>query len=283
LNKFDILQSTINDLKPLIALHMAGLSYPMDSWLEDRLLESDIYELKLDSRTIGYAGLFQETVQFFYVKKEYFRYAPEALSQFIEEKALERVFIMTQDTLLDGLIAEWDHDIERQACWFSDGGYPVEPDPIMCQAVFRTASAKDIELIRQVAGDFFEEASGGFDCLEDRVTAETIFILEQQDALIGFGIIETSQFCTDYVSIGMFVNPKHRKKRGARTILLNLKEIAYKMNLKPVAGCWYYNTLSRKSLESAGMIATSIGYEAVLKGKEKLPLRTGNPPGELVD
>jgi hypothetical protein len=30
------------------------------------------------------------------------------------------------------------------------------------------------------------------------------------------------------------------------------------------------------------MIAISIGYEAILKGKEKLPLRTGNPPGELV-
>jgi hypothetical protein len=30
------------------------------------------------------------------------------------------------------------------------------------------------------------------------------------------------------------------------------------------------------------MVATSIGFEAILKGKEKLPLRTGNPPGELV-
>ena len=30
------------------------------------------------------------------------------------------------------------------------------------------------------------------------------------------------------------------------------------------------------------MIATSIGYEPILKGKETLPLRTGNPPGELV-
>ena len=63
---------------------------------------------------------------------------------------------------------------------------------------------------------------------------------------------------------------------------MNLKEWAYKNNLRPVSGCWYYNTLSRKSLESVGMIATSIGYEAILKGKETLPqLRTGNPPGEF--
>lgn len=81
----------------------------------------------------------------------------------------------------------------------------------------------------------------------------------------------------------MFVNPEYRRNGVAKTILINLKDWAYNHNLKPVAGCWYYNTLSRKSLESAGMIATSIGYEAILKGKEKLPLRTGNPPGELVE
>ncbi|NLN47725.1 MAG: hypothetical protein GX154_01200 [Clostridiales bacterium] len=28
--------------------------------------------------------------------------------------------------------------------------------------------------------------------------------------------------------------------------------------------------------------SNKIGYKAVLKGKEVLPLRTGNPPGELV-
>ncbi|HYE82392.1 MAG TPA: hypothetical protein VEG39_09525 [Clostridia bacterium] len=52
--------------------------------------------------------------------------------------------------------------------------------------------------------------------------------------------------------------------------------------MKPIAGCWYYNVISRRSLEAAGMIAVGKGFDAVLLGKEKLPLRTGNPPGELV-
>jgi len=33
---------------------------------------------------------------------------------------------------------------------------------------------------------------------------------------------------------------------------------------------------------AAGMIAASKGFNAVLPGKEELPLRAGNPPGELV-
>lgn len=61
-----------------------------------------------------------------------------------------------------------------------------------------------------------------------------------------------------------------------------LEEWAYSKGLRPVAGCWYYNVLSRRSLEAAGMIAASKGFNAVLLGKEELPLRTGNPPGELV-
>ncbi|HQI16415.1 MAG TPA: hypothetical protein PLL37_05590 [Bacillota bacterium] len=44
----------------------------------------------------------------------------------------------------------------------------------------------------------------------------------------------------------------------------------------------FVNVLSRKSLEAAGMIAASKGFQAVLLGKEELSLRTGNPPGELV-
>jgi hypothetical protein len=52
--------------------------------------------------------------------------------------------------------------------------------------------------------------------------------------------------------------------------------------MRPIAGCWYYNVISRKSLEAAGMIAASKSFRAVLLGKEELPLRTGNPPGELV-
>lgn len=200
----------------------------------------------------------------------------------IEEKAIKRVLVITQDSLLSALIAEWDYEKEKLACWFTDSGRVENLDAQVTDAVFSAAEQKDAQRIREISGDFFDEVSGGFNCLEERIEAGTIFVLEDRECLLGTGIVEKSQFC-HVVSIGMYAAPKHRKKGAAKTVILNLKEWAYKNNLKPVAGCWYYNTLSRKSLESAGMIATSIGYEAILKGKEKLPLRTGNPPGELVE
>jgi GNAT superfamily N-acetyltransferase len=278
-----IVPSTIQEIEAEIQSHVESLSYPMDSWLEDSLLGSVVYKLICETTCIGYAAQLKQVLQFLYVRKGHFRYAPLLLERFIAERAIKRVFIMSQDALLSALMAEWDHDKEKQGCFFTDSGRGGETGPVVSHAMFRTATSSDLRRIQRVDGGFFDEASGGFSSLAERIEAKTIFILEDESNLLGCGIVEKGRICLDCVSIGMFVNRDFRGKGCARTILLHLKEWAYNNGLRPVAGCWYYNTLSRKSLESAGMTATSIGFEAILKGKERLPLRTGNPPGELVE
>jgi GNAT superfamily N-acetyltransferase len=282
MNNFDILPTTLEGLGEIIRSHMHTLAYPVDSWLEGRLRESTFHAFLLKGTLIGYGGLIKDTLHFFHVTKDYFRYAPALLENIIGDREVKRVFVMTQDSLLCALVSEWDYEKEKQACWFSDGGRVDQPETHVSRATFRAANARDVERIRKVAGDFFDEAGSGFTCLEERIEGETIFTLEERESLLGCGIVEKSQVYPGVVSIGMFANRDHRRKGVAKTILLHLKEWAYKNKLRPVAGCWYYNTLSRKSLESAGMIATSMGFNAVLKGKEKVPLRTGNPPGEVV-
>ena len=44
-DKVEIVKSNIKEIDELVKSHIESLSYPMDSWLEDRLLESDIYNL----------------------------------------------------------------------------------------------------------------------------------------------------------------------------------------------------------------------------------------------
>lgn len=283
MNSLEFLQSTLEDIRGLVEKHIHGLSYPMDSWLEERLLESALYRIVHNGNVIGYAGLIKDTLHFFYVEPEHFRYAPAALEQLVGEEAIKRVFVMSQDSMLCALISEWDFEKEMAACWFSDAGGATESDSSTSRARFRAAIDSDVDRIREISGDFFDEVSSGFSSLEERVAAGMIFVLEDGDALLGCGIAEKSRLSGEFVSIGMFVNRRYRRMGAARTVLLHLKDWAYRHDLVPVAGCWYYNTLSRKSLESAGMVATSIGFDAVLKGKEKLPLRTGNPPGELVE
>jgi GNAT superfamily N-acetyltransferase len=279
-DQFEIKKSKLKEVDSLVKAHAKSLVFPMDSWLEDQLFSSAVYKLMYGMKCIGYAAQKKQTLQFFHIRKKYFRYAPALLEKFITENGIKRVFVITQDALLCALIAEWEYTKEKHACFFTDGGQPT--NSVMADVVFRIAGINDISKIRRCTGEYYDERSGGFSSLEERIAAGMIFVLEDKKDLLGGGIIEKGIICRDYASIGMFVNRDFRGLGYAPVILLKLKECCYRNGFKPVAGCWYPNTLSRKSLEGAGMIATSIGFEAILKGKEKLPLRTGNPPGELV-
>lgn len=281
-DEIKIIESNISEINEIVLCHIDSLAYPMDSWLEDRLTEAMMYKIEFEEKCIGYIGIIDDTIQFFYVCQEYFKYAPTILENFVKENTITKIFILTHDSLLSRLIAEWEYEKEMLACWFVANGKTEVYDGKNRNWVFRVALQSDSKEIREVSGDFFDEVSGGFNSLEERIGADTIFVLEENNNLLGCGIVEKGQFSKGVASIGMYVSKIHRKKGAAREILLNLKEWAYINGFEPVAGCWYYNTLSRMSLESAGMIVASIGFVAILKGKEVLPLRTGNPPGELV-
>lgn len=281
--KVAIEKSGIDECIDVIMEHVESLSNPMDSYLEEQLFTGVVYYFKRNDERIGYCCVKEESIEFFYIKKQYFSYAPKILEQTTKELHINRLSVMSQDSLMCALIAEWDYNMKRGACWFIDSGRSVDRNAKAQNAVFRLAKLNDCNTIRRISGDFFDEQSCCFSGLEDRIKAKTIFVLEDNGVFLGGGIIEYGRLCKDCVSIGMFTNPEHRQKGVAKTILLNLKEYVYNIGKKPVAGCWYYNTLSRKSLESAGMIAASIGFEAKLKSKDKPPIRTGNPPGELIE
>jgi len=272
---FTLTEAHLNEITELLQSHKSYLVHPMDSYCEDKLDESTIYRIIHEGIYIGYVGIIGDELRFFHVLPVYFKYAPDAFEYCIKQKGIKTVNIMTQDSLLVSLIAEWDFRIEKEGCYFIDSGRQEKPQVEASRAQFRTAGLSDMPAIIRETGDFFDK-------LEERINAETIFVLEDGEDLLGWGIVERGRLFSDCVSIGMITCREHRKKGVAQTILWHLKEWAYLHNLKPIAGCWYYNVLSRKSLEAAGMIAASKGFNAVLLGKEELPLRTGNPPGELV-
>lgn len=272
---FTLIESNLSEISDMLESYKSGLAYPMDSYCDEKLYESVIYRIVHDGADIGYIGIIKDELRLFHVLPIYFKYAPDALEYCISQKEIRRVNILTQDSLLVSLIAEWDFKIEKEACYFIDAVRQEKPHVKADRAQFRTACVADMPAILKETGDFFDK-------LEERINAQTIFVLEDGNALMGCGIVDPGRLFTDCVSIGMITCREHRQKGVAQTILWNLKEWAYSHNLKPIAGCWHYNVLSRRSLEAAGMIASSKGFRAVLLGKEELPLRTGNPPGELV-
>src|SRR5665647_1513975 len=283
INLIEIKKCEWEEATVFIQEHLKVFSYHMDSWPEERLVETEKFIILLNGEKVGYTAIKGNSIFYFYVRKEFYRFAPSILEEIIAKKEIKSVFVLTQDTYLSALVAEWDYEKKKLGCGFTDLGSTDQNDILESGETFRVATQGDCGKIKEMSGDFFDEPGAGFSCLEDRIDAGNIFVLVYQEEIMGGGIMERSQLFGGTVSIGMYTNSLFRKKGVAKKILLNLKKQAYIENLMPVAGCWYYNTLSRKSLEAAGMIVTTICFEAILKGKEKLPLRTGNPPGELVE
>ena len=278
-----ITKSTVQASADAVNAHMGSLRYPIDSWLEDALLGGDLYRFERHGLCVGYCVIDGRVLRFFHVLHEHYRYAPAMLERVVREFGIEKVMMMTQDAGLCALLVEWDCDMERESCWFVDSGCDVDDAEIAQSAAIRKAQQSDTACICGMSGDFFDDESEGYSSLEERIDAGNIFVLEQDGVLLGCGIVGSGRVMKNVLSIGMFTNPEYRQKGVAKTMLLYLKNWAYAHGKTPVAGCWYYNTLSRRSLESAGMIAVSLGYEAVLKKKDDPPKRTGNPPVQLVD
>ena len=270
-----IQQSNLTQIEPILQAHLRAFAFPMDSFLEDRLTNSEIYAISSEDQLIGYASVFEGVLYFFHVLLAHFSLAPEILEKFILENVIDRVYVTTQDPLFAALIAEWDYEKKKDACFFTDGNRSVQPTAITNAMVFRLAQPEDLQTIAAATDPFF-------DSLEQRIQEQSIFLLEEGKQLLGCGLIEKGVFFPGCVSIGMITCKEYRRRGIGQSILCRLKEWAYENGYQPIAGCWYYNTLSRKTLEKAGMVAIGIGYEAKLTGKEKAPLITGRASGEEI-
>lgn len=260
-NLLAIVQSDLEHVKPLIEAHLNTFTYPMDSYLEFRLSTSKVYEIVYNGNRIGYAGFNEEVLSYFHVLIEYYDFAPEIFESLINAHHVTRVYVNTQDPLFVALISEWDYEKKNDSCWFIDGKNNEKSRNVIEGTTIRLAKLEDIDKIAHETNPFF-------DSLEERVQEQTLFMLEKDNELLGCGLIEKGVFFNDCVSIGMITCKAYRHRGIGQNILWHMKEWAYNNGFKPIAGCSYSNTLSRKTLEKAGMVVIGIGYEAILTGKD---------------
>lgn len=109
---FTLIKSHLTEITKTLQSHKFHLVHPIDSYCEDKLDESTIYRIVNDREDIGYAGIIGDELRFFHVMPVYFKYAPDALEYCIKQKGIKTVNVMTQDSLLVSLIAEWDYKVE---------------------------------------------------------------------------------------------------------------------------------------------------------------------------
>ena len=110
----------------------------------------------------------------------------------------------------------------------------------------RPAAIADADFVRQESGDFFEH-------LERNIAAGELFVTLQGDEPAGFGVLIKSTLYEDVASIGMYTIERFRQTGVGTATIAMLIEECRRRSLRPVAGCWYYNHRSRRTLQRAGM------------------------------
>jgi GNAT superfamily N-acetyltransferase len=258
---YDIKQCQQVEIKELIQEYVSTLQSPFDSFLEEHIVNSTFYLINVNEEAVGYYAIFKDKLltQFF-LKISMYSTSQELFKQVLASHQISSIFVPTSDEFLLSTVLDQDFKINKQAYFFQDSKVPIAQEKLYEGGQFRKAEQGDAEWIIEVSQDFFDR-------LDERIAAGEIFVFMSENTLLGAGIIEKSILQEGYASVGMFVNDAFRKQGIGRTIIHQLKEWCYQNDLTPICGCWYYNTNSKLTLESAGMVSKTrlLNFQVVNK------------------
>ena len=244
---FNFIKSSFRDNKDYFDTYVASLSAKYDDYLEDHILDSEIYSVIRAGAHIGYFGLFEERLltQFFLTTPE-LRHGQTVLEKIIKDFAVRNAYVPTCDELFLAFAMDIHKKVDLQAYIFTDSQKAVRPAEYP-QEMLRLAKLADLPDIIAVTGDFMNK-------LEQRILDEQIFVLCEEGILLGIGVMIRNRIMTDCIGTGMFTNEKYRKRGVGRSIILHLRDRCYAAGCTPIPSCWYHNHTSRRTLESAGYV-----------------------------
>lgn len=242
--------STLQEIEPFLAKYVESLSSPIDSFIEEHILGSEHFLIMLGEEAIGYFSIHRkEMITQFYLAKPYWKRAQEIFYQIKKMQFVRSAFVTTCDEFFLSHALDECRSLEKQAYFFQDAGQSVASrDP---EIMVRVANVSELAAVKEHSGDFFEENE---EDLMRQIRNRSIYFAERRGEIVGFGVVERGNIMKAYASIGMYTKPHLRRMGVGRSILLALKEEVWKEGLAPIAGCWYYNHNSKKTLESAGMV-----------------------------
>lgn len=238
-------QVALDEIRPDIRQHLTVLPSAIDSFLEDHILASTHYRIFIGDAPAGFASIHGGTLITQFALTAPYRHLGQPL--FAHLRKLEQVqsaFVPTCDELYLSHALDDYRLLAKQAYFFAASDTTAEPatNPYS----LRPAEPNDAGLILQEAGDFLPHA-------EEHIAKRELFVTVRGDAPTGIGISIRSTLYDNVASIGMYTFERFRQQGVATATISLLIEECRRGGLRPIAGCWYYNHLSKRTLERAGM------------------------------
>jgi GNAT superfamily N-acetyltransferase len=235
------------EIQDAVQQHLEALSGPIDSFLEDHILGSTHYCIQIAGEAAGFASVhLGRLITQFYLAEPYQRYGQAIFQQVRRLENVGAAFVPTCDEFFLAHALDDYRQLAKQAYFFTAGSNRVELG-VDERYSLRPAEPGESGFIQQQAGDFFEN-------VEWQIQSGELFLTMQEGEPVGFGVLVRSKFCRNVASIGMYTMEPHRNRGvGTATIALLISECE-RLGVRAVAGCWYYNHASKRTLERAGML-----------------------------
>jgi hypothetical protein len=236
---------------PTFDAYLKSLTAPVDSFYEAHLLESELFLITTDSQPIGSFGIHpSRLLTHFYIDTGLRRCAQFCLGQIISSTGVNTAFVPTCDEFFLSHVLDYDTLIINQAYFFSERGPQTDPNASSVSMTYRKAVSDDLSAIVAICGNFLTTP-------EKMVAAGQLYLGILGKEIVTIGVLEPSTLWPAVASIGMFTATQHRLQgRGAQMIRF-LRATCHANGLQPVAGCWYYNHASKRTLEVAVMVTNT--------------------------
>jgi RimJ/RimL family protein N-acetyltransferase len=243
---FHFTRLTLSEIQPTLQQHAQTLSSPIDSFLEDHILTSNHYHIRLDQIIIGWTAIHQGSLMTqFGLFPQHKRYGQPAFQRARKLETVQAAFVPTCDEFFLAHALDDYRQLEKQAYFFQR-----DPQAPRYQAPFpllhRQAQARDIPTIQSLSGTFFDK-------IDQRIQDGQLYLSHRDGECVGFGIIDRSVLLTGVASIGMYTVESFRGLGIGTAVITFLMDVCAQQGLQAIAGCWYYNHLSKKTLEKAGL------------------------------
>lgn len=247
--QYDICLCQWEDINEMVVDYLKKNQIVVESFWEEHILTSKHYKIMSQKNVAGYFSVYGgSTIMLFNVFSQYGNLSQELFAKVKKYENITKAMVATGDELfLSHCIDNFSH-IEKQAYFsiYTDKEIPKEREiPLK----LRIADIDKDENLLKLSGDFLD---GEIKKLRKGLDYLKIYIVELNDNVVGFGVVEYGRILKDIASIGMFVREEYRCQGIATNILQNLKYIVQENGCKAFSGCWYYNHNSKKSMENAG-------------------------------
>lgn len=246
---YNIVKVTMSDIKPLLEQYLKTVNGVTDDFWEEHVMKAEFYQILNEEKAIGYFAIFhKEKVTQFYLQEQYLYLAQSVFKEILDNYSIKTAYVSTGDQLLLSLCLDFQKKIELQA-YFFDGTVRGEVRAAEYgRKSFSEMKPEEFEEVKENTGYFFETVTR-----EQVETGEVrLYKLCEKNEILGYGIIVPNVLRPQYWGIGMITLENNRRKGVGRSIQLHLADICRENGFIPVSGCWYYNHLSKKTIESAG-------------------------------